>query len=120
MKFSIQLLLGFLLCSGVFFVNHTEANVLKEKSQTLQEELKKEVREHVMIPCRKAIFKKFPFIFKDDEILRRVLKRLEEIENMTLDVALTRRSLAFDEDLRMTLYLNDLDKCVKLYHSVLD
>ena len=117
MKFSLYVLLGIWLWSGVFFLPQTEAQINKEKSQTLRQELKKEVREHVMIPCRKAIFKKFPFVFKDAEILRRVLKRLEEIENMTLGVALTRRSLAFDEDLRMTLYLNDLDKCVKLFDS---
>lgn len=59
MKFSIQLLLGFLLWNGVFFLTQGEAQiplreqVKEELRKELREELKKELREEVKEKLRK-------------------------------------------------------------------
>jgi hypothetical protein len=135
------------LWSGVFFLPHGEAKVLKEEFQTLREELKQELRkelreevekefreneqirqkirvlrqeiqEQLMIPCRKASDKQYPL-----EMRRLKLEGRDHLLEKGLRLfedemlKLMLKEEYSDKDVRMAMYFVARQKCENQFDS---
>ncbi len=128
MKFSIQLLLGFLLWNGAFCFAQGEGQtplreqlkeeLRKELREELREEVRKEegirqeVRELVMPSCRNVLLKKCSFVPNMPNCEAKVKEVFQGIEDITVKKML--KDYPNDKDMRMGLYLVLRRKCEKV------
>lgn len=114
MKFSICLLCSLWLFNIVLFLPYIKAQALEAPTQ---EEIQKEVRKHVMVPCRNIAFKKYALLLDNPNVVIELIKGLREFEALIVKSMLKMKKTIFDKDLRMTFYLVARHNCEKAIDS---
>lgn len=135
MRFSLSVLFGIWLWSGIFFLPQGEAQIplreqIKEElRKELREELKKELREelqeeekiqalrqeiheHLITPCYDAFLKRNPslrYAPNTNDVMKEMAKKFEDLvlKNVKNE----------EKDLRMTMYFLGRKTCIKQFNS---